>query len=178
LNELLIQEARSKEEQLALLCAQMEGILATVFRQTVLTRFEERAHAERDSGRVSADRFSELWLEENGKLYGDAVSMVDAYKWGWAYIPHFVHTPFYCYAYSFGQLLVLALYQEFRTHGDSFKDGYMKLLSLGGSRAPAKLVSETVGLNIESDDFWLRAVSFIENMMDRIESIGPGPGVA
>lgn len=178
LNELLIQEARSKEEQLALLCAQMEGILATVFRQTVLTRFEERAHAERNSGRVSADRFSELWLEENGKLYGDAVSMVDAYKWGWAYIPHFVHTPFYCYAYSFGQLLVLALYQEFRTHGDSFKSGYMKLLSLGGSRAPAKLVSETVGLNIESDDFWLRAVSFIENMMDRIESIGPGPGAA
>ena len=97
--------------------------------------------------------------------------MVDAYKWGWAYIPHFVHTPFYCYAYSFGQLMVLALYEEYMKRGDDFKRDYLRLLSLGGSLPPAQLIKETVGLDIEREDFWLQALSFIDRMMQRIEGL-------
>lgn len=171
LNELLFKDSVTREDKLALVCAQMESVLATVFRQTVLTRFEQAAHAEREKGRVSADRLCELWLQENGKLYGDAVRMVDAYKWGWAYIPHFVHTPFYCYAYSFGQLMVLALYEEYMKRGDDFKRDYLRLLALGGSLPPAQLIRETVGLDIEREDFWLQALAFIDRMMQRIESL-------
>ncbi|MCE9597024.1 MAG: M3 family oligoendopeptidase [Spirochaetia bacterium] len=171
LNELLFVDSKSREDKLALVCAQMESVLATVFRQTVLTRFEEAAHAEREKGRVSADKLCELWLSENSKLYGNAVRMVDAYKWGWAYIPHFVHTPFYCYAYSFGQLMVLALYEEYMKRGEEFKRDYLRLLSLGGSLPPAQLIRETVGLDIEREDFWLQALAFIDRMMKRIESL-------
>lgn len=165
-NELLLTRTEG-QDKLALLCAQIEGVLATVFRQTVLTRFEEKAHAEREKERVAPDRFCELWLDVNAKLYGDAVRMVDAYRWGWAYIPHFIHTPFYCYAYSFGQLVVLSLYEQYLQKGPDFVGSYMELLSLGGSRAPVDLVKGAVGLSIEEDAFWAGGLSYVERMIDR-----------
>ncbi|HEX9079955.1 MAG TPA: M3 family oligoendopeptidase, partial [Desulfuromonadaceae bacterium] len=96
----------------SLLCAKIEDIIATTFRQTVLTRFELRLHNERQNGLLSNDRVAEIWLEENGRLFGDAVEMIPAYSWGWSYISHFIHARFYCYSYTFAELLVLALYQK------------------------------------------------------------------
>ena len=121
----------------SLLCAKIEDIIATTFRQTVLTRFELRLHAERKNGLLSSDRIGEIWLEENGRLFGDAVEMIPAYTWGWSYISHFIHSRFYCYSYTFAELLVLALFQKYREEGDSFKPGYRLLLESGGSLSPA-----------------------------------------
>jgi oligoendopeptidase F len=174
-NELLLTKTQG-QDRLALLCAQIEGVLATVFRQTVLTRFEEKAHAEREKERVAPDRFCELWLDVNGSLYGDAVRMVEPYRWGWAYIPHFFHTPFYCYAYSFGQLVVLSLYEQYLKNGPAFVGSYLELLSLGGSRAPVDLVKGAVGLSIEDDAFWAGGLSYVERMIERVEAEAAAPG--
>lgn len=171
LNEFLIESTSSPEEKLAILAAQMEGMIATVFRQTVLTRFEQRAHAAREQGRVSDDELCRFWWEENGKLYGNSLTMVEPYKWGWAYIPHFVHTPFYCYAYSFGQLLVLALYAAYLEKPQGFADKYRKLLSSGASARPAELVKDTIGLDIDAPGFWKSAVGLLDRTMRRIEDL-------
>lgn len=176
LNERLYETSSAPGEKLAVMASQMEGIIATVFRQTVLTRFEEAAHGEREKGRVAPERFCELWWNENKKLYGDAVQMVESYRWGWAYIPHFYHTPFYCYAYSFGQLLVLALYNEYRKRGDAFREGYRELLASGGSARPSELVQRTVGLDIEDPGFWAGALSILEEMAGRIETLADKVG--
>ncbi|MDH5657025.1 MAG: M3 family oligoendopeptidase [Spirochaetia bacterium] len=171
LNELMFENASSKEKKLSILFSQMEGVIATVFRQTVLTRFEQRAHAARDEGKVQPETFCDFWWEENKKLYGDAVKMVEPYRWGWAYIPHFIHTPFYCYAYSFGQLLVLSLYAEYLKKGTAFKSGYLKLLSSGGSESPENLVKNSVGLNLNDPSFWKLSLSILEENLKRIESL-------
>lgn len=171
LNDLLVERAADPTERLAILCSQMEGIIATVFRQTVLTRFEQRAHAARTDGKVPAETLCDLWWQANHELYGDVVRMVDPYRWGWGYIPHFVHTPFYCYAYSYGQLLVLALYHEYKKRGTPFIGDYLDLLAAGGSDAPVALVKRHTGLDMEHENFWQGALSLLEEMLDEIEQL-------
>ncbi len=171
LSERLIATRPGGERELAIRAARMEGIIATVFRQTVLTRFEQRAHEARRNGRVDSDTLCAIWWEENEKLYGDSLNMVEDYRWGWAYIPHFIHTPFYCYAYSFGQLLVLSLYSEYRQKGDSFRDGFLGLLAAGGSNTPARLIQEYTGLDIESEQFWSLSLQQMEGEMAAIEAL-------
>jgi oligoendopeptidase F len=171
LNELLIEESKSPREKLSILCSQIEGIIATVFRQTVLTRFEQAAHGARESGKVQAEMLCDLWWAENKKLYGDAVRMVESYRWGWAYIPHFIHTPFYCYAYSYGQLLVLSLYDEYARKGGAFVSGYLDLLSSGGSDSPAALVGKSVGLDLNDPSFWRRSLGLLEKNLRIIENL-------
>jgi oligoendopeptidase F len=97
----------------SLLCAKIEDIIATTFRQNVLTRFEERMHLERNNGLLTASELCDIWWEENGKLYGDAVEMIEPYRFGWSYISHFIHARFYCYSYTCAELLVLSLYQRY-----------------------------------------------------------------
>ncbi len=171
LNEMLLEKSSSEDEKLSILSSQMEGIIATVFRQTVLTRFEERAHAAREKGRVPGEELNSIWMQENSKLYGDSVKMVDAYQWGWAYIPHFIHTPFYCYAYSFGQLLVLSLYNEYRKQGRKFTEGYLNLLAAGGSDSPDRLILKHTGLDINKPDFWMGAIDMIRTTVARIKTL-------
>jgi len=170
-NELLIEKYSDPEEKLAVMASQMESSLATVFRQTVLTRFEQASHARRSQEKVAAETLCEIWLNENRKLFGDTIRMVDEYKWGWAYIPHFVHSPFYCYAYSFGQLLVLALYDEYHKKGNGFVDGYMELLSSGGSNRPEVLIKTCTGLDINGQEFWRNAIRILTENLNRIEVV-------
>ena len=113
----LLEHQTDREVQIALLAGKIEDIFATVFRQNVLTRFEEKAFAARTEKRLTPDALGTLWLEANGKYYGDAVEMPDGYRWGWSYIPHFIHSRFYYYSYVFGQLLVLALYRMYKDEG-------------------------------------------------------------
>lgn len=171
LNELMIRESSDPKEKLAIMASQMEGIIATVFRQTVLTRFEERTHKLRDERRVSADEICNIWWEENKKLYGDAVGMVDSYRWGWAYIPHFIHTPFYCYAYSFGQLLVIALYNDYQKRSNEFIEGYRELLSSGGSDRPSRLLQKNIGLDIENAGFWNGAIELLRHNLQKMKEL-------
>ena len=153
-----------------LLCGKIEDIIATTFRQTVLTRFEIRLHHERNQGLLSNERICELWLEENRKLYGDTVEMIPAYAWGWSYISHFIHSRFYCYSYTFAELLVLALYQQYRTRGDAFKPGYRALLTAGGSQSPAD-TARLAGIDIEASGFWKGGYDLLEQLINELESL-------
>ncbi|MDA8429824.1 MAG: M3 family oligoendopeptidase [Geobacteraceae bacterium] len=153
----------------SLLCAKIEDIIATTFRQTVLTRFELRLHNERTTGLLSNDRIAELWLEENGKLFGDAVDMIPAYRWGWSYISHFIHSRFYCYSYTFAELLVLALFQRYREDGESFKPGYRRLLESGGALSPADTV-RLAGIDITEGDFWQKGYDFLGGLIAELKA--------
>lgn len=154
----------------SLLCAKIEDIIATTFRQTVLTRFELRLHTERKHGLLSNDRIGEIWLEENSKLFGDAVEMIPAYCWGWSYISHFIHSRFYCYSYTFAELLVLALFQKYREDGDSFKPGYRSLLESGGALSPAD-TAHLAGIDITATDFWQKGYDFLGGLIEELKGL-------
>jgi oligoendopeptidase F len=169
LTRVLLDREPRREGRRALLCAKIEDTIATVFRQNVLTRFEMAAHARRAAGPLTADELGRLWWDENAKLYRDAVEMVPAYRWGWSYIPHFVHSRFYCYAYVFGELLVLALYQRYREEGAAFVPRYLELLAAGGSEAPDVLLGR-LGFQIDDPAFWERGFAVVQDLLGELEA--------
>ena len=157
--------------RLALLCGKLEDAFATVFRQVVMTRFEEKLHATRRSeGELAIARVNGLWLEANRPMFGDAVQLSDDYGWWWLYIPHFVHSPFYCYAYAFGELLVLALLRRFDEAGEAFVPEYLELLAAGGSRPPPELLAR-LDLDITDPDFWDGGLEVLDAMVGEAEAI-------
>jgi len=167
----LLKELSDPKEKLALIMGKIDDTIATVFRQISMNRFEDAMHtARREEGELTTDRFSELWMEQQKALYGDSVSLTDEYSIWWSYIPHFLHTPGYVYAYAFGELLVLALYEEFTQNPDGFADRYMELLSAGGSEWPHDLVAK-MGLDIRDPEFWNKGLSSFEKMIDEAEEL-------
>jgi oligoendopeptidase F len=178
--EQLLREVSDPAQRLHLLCGKIEDAIATVFRQIALTRFEQRLHAERRAqGEVPRERICDLWQEINAALYGDAVRLTDDYRWWWSYIPHFVHTPFYCYAYGFGELLVLALYEIYRREGAAFVPKYLDLLAAGGSDSPAALL-RPFGVDIADPAFWQLGLEPLTQMIAQAEALAGsvGRGVA
>src|SRR5262249_15202889 len=140
--------------RLALLCGKIEDGFATVFRQVVLTRFEQSFYETRQAkGELTTEQINELWLAANRPMHGPVVTMTEGYGWWWMYIGHFVHVPFYCYAYAFGELLVLALVQKYRQEGAAFVPRYLQLLSSGGSEAPHVLLAK-LGVDVTDPGFW------------------------
>jgi oligoendopeptidase F len=156
--------------QLALLCGKIEDTCATVFRQNVLTRFEQAAFERRRAGRLTSDAICQLWVEANRPYYGDAVEMTDEYRWGWSYIPHFIHTRFYCYSYVFGQLLVLCLYRRYKEEGAGFVPRYLQLLEGGGSDAPEALL-RPLGVDFHDPSFWRQGFDEIRSLVERAEEL-------
>jgi oligoendopeptidase F len=157
--------------KLALLCSKIEDAFATVFRQIVLTRFEQRAHAARQAeGELTTERLNALWMEANGSMHGDAVKLTDDYAWWWLYIGHFVHVPFYCYAYAFGELLVLALYEQYRKQKHDFVPKYLDLLGAGGSVSPPELVRK-LGVDITQPEFWDQGLTLLDSMVREAEQL-------
>ena len=162
----LMETEKNPKIKLALICGKLEDIFATVFRQVVLTRFEESLHhARRNQGELSSEQINELWAKSNSAMFGKSVEMTDNYEYWWMYIPHFIHSPFYCYAYSFGELLVLSLYSKYINEGDSFVPRYIELLSSGGCDAPDILL-ERVGVNIKDPEFWQGGLRLLKEMVD------------
>ena len=161
----------------AILCAKIEDTIATVFRQNVLTRFEMAAHARRAGGPLTSEELGELWWSENAKLYGDAVEMIPAYRWGWSYIPHFIHSRFYCYSYAFGELLTLALFQRYKDEGASFVPAYLELLGAGGS-APPETLAARLGFDLASPEFWDRGCAAVTAMVAELDVEAAGVGHA
>ncbi len=160
-----------KEVQLSMLVEKIEDTFATVFRQISMNRFEDKMHtARRSEGELTTERFNELWLETQRDMFGDSVTMTDEYGYWWSYVPHFLHTPGYVYAYAFGELLVLALYKIYQEEGDSFVPKYINLLADGDSNYPDKLLAE-VGVDINDPNFWQKGVDVVAEMVEQAETL-------
>ena len=166
----LLARQADRQSRIALLAGKLEDIFATVFRQNVLTRFEELAFAARREKRLTPEALGKLWLDANGKYYGDAVEMPEGYRWGWSYIPHFIHSRFYCYSYVFGQLLVLALYRMYKDQGKSFVPKYLALLEAGGSAAPEELL-RPLGVNIHRAEFWQQGFEEVKELLSQLRAL-------
>ena len=166
----LLQRMDTPHKKLSLLCGKIEDSFATVFRQNVLTRFEEKAYAARRERRLSGEQIGQMWLEANAPYYGDAVQMTAGYEWGWSYIPHFMNTPFYCYAYSFGELLVLALVGKYRREGAAFIPKYIALLESGGSLTPREQM-KIVDVDITDPDFWQIGFDELARLVEEAEKL-------
>jgi oligoendopeptidase F len=167
----LMKALTDPKEKLALLIGKIDDTIATVFRQISMNRFEDSIHnARRTQGELTTEQFSEFWIQTQKDLYGESVHLTEEYSIWWSYIPHFLHTPGYVYAYAFGELLVLALYEEYTRKPDGFADKYMELLSAGGSEWPHELVGR-MGLDIRDSDFWKKGLSSFEKMINEAEEL-------
>ncbi|MDX6242031.1 MAG: oligoendopeptidase, partial [Kribbellaceae bacterium] len=157
----LLEQAQTPESRLALLAESIEGSIATVFRQVAMNRFEHLAHTERrEAGELSVDRIGELWAGSQEELLGDAVEVTEGYRSWWSYVPHFVATPGYVYAYAYGQLLALAVYGRYEEEGDAFVPAYLELLGAGGSRSPEEL-GKIVGVDLADPGFWDKGLALV-----------------
>ncbi len=157
--------------RLAMLCSKIEDAFATVFRQVVLTRFEQALHkARQERGELTTEQINELWMEANQPMYGKAVRLTDGYAWWWLYIGHFIRSPFYCYAYAFGELLVLALVEMYRREGEAFVPRYLDLLASGGSEAPDALLAR-LGVDVTDPGFWELGLKLLGQMVDQAEEL-------
>lgn len=169
--EKLMEKLEDPEEQLALLVGKIDDTIATVFRQISMNRFEDAIHnARRERGELDTEEFSRLWIGTQEPLYGDSVSLTEEYRLWWSYIPHFLHTPGYVYAYAFGELLVHSLYQAWKEEGGDFPERYLKMLEAGGSRWPKELVA-TMKLDIGDPGFWKNGLLNLESMIGRAEEL-------
>ena len=166
----LLNEAPTPVSRLGLLAESIEGSIATVFRQVAMNRFEHLVHtSRREQGELSLDRIGELWAESQEELLGDAVEVTDDYRIWWSYIPHFINSPGYVYAYAYGQLLALAVYGRYEEEGPDFAPAYLKLLSAGGSMPPEEL-GAIVGIDLADPGFWDRGLDLVERQLEAAEA--------
>lgn len=152
-----------------LLVASLDDVYATVLRQAYFVRFEVAAHRAILAGR-SLDDLNAMYMDNLAEQFADSVELAPEFQYEWLSIPHIFHTPFYCYAYSFGQLLVLALYRRYQEEGDAFKPGYLKLLAYGGAARPETILAEA-GIDIADPDFWRGGFKVIEDRLDELEAL-------
>lgn len=162
----LLDQLEDPNARFALLASSLEDSIATVFRQVAMNRFEHAVHTERrEVGELSVDRFGELWVDAQSEMLGDAVELTDGYSTWWSYIPHFIGTPGYVYAYAYGQLLALSVFARYRERGDEFVPAYLELLRAGGSRPPAEL-GRIVDCDLEDPGFWDAGLAIVEGQLD------------
>jgi len=165
----LLDAAETPASRLTLLAENIEGSIATVFRQVAMNRFEDFVHtARREEGELSVERFGELWARSQVELFGDAVEVTEGYKTWWSYVPHFIGTPGYVYAYAYGQLLALSVYARYLDEGEPFVPRYIELLSSGGSRSPEELAA-IAGLDLADPEFWNDGLKLVREQLGRAE---------
>ena len=169
-NELLSKE-KKKKERLYIICSKLEGIFATVFRQIVMTNFELEIHEKRkNGGELSSGEFDLVWVKVNKKMFGTSIKITDFYKCWWMYIPHFIHSPFYCYSYAFGELLVHGLFAKYNEEKKNFVNKYLSLLSSGSIESPENLVRK-VGVDITKNNFWESSMYLMRNLLKEAENL-------
>lgn len=152
-----------------MLFRQVDDAYATILRQAYFALFERKAH-EMVPANASVDDLAKAYMETLGEQFGDAVEVSEEFKWEWISIPHIYHTPFYVYAYAFGQLLVLSLYRQFKIEGETFKPRYLSILAAGGSEAPQKILSEA-GIDIRSVAFWQGGFDVLDDLVRQLEEL-------
>ncbi|MEA2299446.1 MAG: oligoendopeptidase [Solirubrobacteraceae bacterium] len=166
----LLRAAPTPASRLALLAEDIEGAIATVFRQVAMNHFEHLVHTERrERGELAVERFAELWIESQTELLGDSVELTEGYRGWWSYVPHFINVPGYVYAYAYGQLLALSVYQRYVEQGDGFAESYLSLLAAGGSRSPHEL-GAMVGIDLADPGFWDSGLDLVENQLKAAEA--------
>jgi len=167
----LLEGTGDGQERLALLAEKIDGSIATVFRQMAMNRFEHLVHTRRRSeGELSSERINETWRETQAELFGDSVEITDGYLKWWSYVPHFINTPGYVYAYAYGQLLALSAYGRYLQEGDPFVPRYLEMLSAGGSRSPQEL-GAIIGIDLADPGFWDAGLALIEDQLSEAERL-------
>jgi oligoendopeptidase F len=162
----LLETVTDPAERLTLLASNLEDQIATVFRQIAMNRFEDAIHtARREEGELSVERISDLWAASQTAMLGDSVEVTDGYRSWWSYIPHFIATPGYVYAYAYGQLLALSVYARYEEEGSGFVSSYLDLLRAGGSKSPEEL-GTMVGVDLADPGFWDRGLDIIERRLE------------
>jgi oligoendopeptidase F len=172
----LLEMEKDPASRLALLAENVEGGIATVFRQTAMNRFEHLVHtARREEGELSVERINEAWAESQVEMLGESVEITDGYRTWWSYVPHFISTPGYVYAYSYGQLLALAVYKQYQEQGDAFVPSYIEMLAAGGSMSPEEL-GKIVGCDLTDPEFWNGGLSIVADQLDATEAAARDAG--
>ncbi len=171
LTDRLLREEQDPQVRCQLLGTVLDDAYATVARQAYFVLFEREAHREAVEG-VTVDQICALYLENLTDQFGDAVDVSDDFRWEWAAIPHLYHTPFYCYAYSFGHLMVLALYQQYHEEGEGFVPGFLRILAHGGSQSPEEIIREA-GFDVRSADFWQGGFDVLAGFLSELEGLEP-----
>jgi len=169
LTDRLLVEETDEDVRRDILFKQVDDAYATIMRQSYFALFEKEAH-EMVVKNASVDELAAAYMENLKEQFGDSLELSEEFKWEWVSIPHIYHTPFYVYAYAFGQLLVLSLYQQYKQEGEAFKPKYIKILSAGGSEAPAKILSEA-GIDIESAAFWQGGFDVVDGLVKQLEKL-------
>jgi oligoendopeptidase F len=169
LTDRLLAEESDENVRRDILFKQVDDAYATIMRQSYFALFEKQAH-EMVVKNASVDELAAAYMENLKEQFDASLDLSDEFKWEWVSIPHIYHTPFYVYAYAFGQLLVLSLYQQFKREGEAFKPKYLKLLSAGGSESPARILSEA-GIDIESAAFWQGGFDVVDGLVKQLEEL-------
>ena len=169
--ERLLAQTGSDQQRLELLAGRIDDAVATVFRQIAMNRFEHLVHTRRRSeGELSVEDISKAWVESQSQMLGDAVEITEGYHSWWSYIPHFINTPGYVYAYSYGQLLALSVYGRYREVGEELVPRYLEMLGAGGSRVPEKL-GEIVGIDLADPGFWDSGLKLVDQQLLEAEAL-------
>jgi oligoendopeptidase F len=167
----LMQKESDAEVRLSMLVQKIEDTFATVFRQVSMNRFEDKLHtARRSQGELSTEQFNQMWMETQRAMFGDSVTLRDDYSYWWSYIPHFLHTPGYVYAYAFGELLVLALFNLYQERGASFAPQYVDVLAAGDSDYPDRILAQ-VGIDLNDPAFWNKGIDAIRALVEEEEAL-------
>jgi oligoendopeptidase F len=167
----LLEAAADDQVRLDLLSDRIDGAVATVFRQIAMNRFEHLMHTRRRTeGELSVDRIAELWADSQAEMFADSVEITDGYRIWWSYIPHFINTPGYVYAYAYGQLLALSVYRRYTKEGASFVPRYLELLAAGGSKSPEEL-GAMVGIDLADPGFWDSGLQLVEEQLTAAEEL-------
>jgi oligoendopeptidase F len=167
----LLAETKSARQRQALLAGKVEDMINTVVRQIAFYTFERKVHTERKNGELTAERLGEIWLSVQGESLGPAIDIRPGYENFWMYIPHFIHSPFYVYAYAFGDCLVNSLYAVYENAAEGFAERYLAMLAAGGTKHYSELL-RPFGLDARDPTFWDRGLSVIAGMIDELEAMG------
>ncbi|MBB3977308.1 oligoendopeptidase F [Rhizobium azooxidifex] len=166
----LLDRTKDKRERKAMLAQKVEDMINTVVRQIAFYEFERKVHAARKEGELTAEHIGELWLSVQADSLGPAIRISEGYETYWAYIPHFIHSPFYVYAYAFGDCLVNSLYAVYQQAESGFQEKYFEMLKAGGTRHHSDLL-RPFGLNAADPSFWSKGLSMIEGLIDELEAL-------
>jgi oligoendopeptidase F len=166
----LLAATTDPKQRKAMLAAKVEDMINTVVRQTAFYSFERRIHTERKHGELTADHIGDVWLDVQRESLGPAIELKPGYETFWTYIPHFIHSPFYVYAYAFGDCLVNSLYAVYEKAADGFAERYLAMLAAGGTKHHSELL-KPFGLDARDPKFWQGGVSVIERLIGELEAL-------